>query len=257
MGKKEFAMNEVIQTIMARKSIRAYEPREIEPEQKGAILQAALRAPTAGNMSLYTILDITDQSLKERLSETCDHQPFIGRAPMVLVFCVDYYRWYHCFRRLESEDYPVRKPDMGDFLLAFEDVMAAAQTAVLAAESLGIGSCYIGDILENYEIHQELLKLPQYVAPVSMLVFGYPMPGQAKRKQTPRFRLEDMVHENGYCAERADRMYEMIKEREGKAEEEMEDYLRAFCTRKWNSDFSVEMSRSANRILEAWKRIQL
>lgn len=249
-------MNEVIKTIMARKSIRAFEPRRIEPEQKNIILQAALRAPSAGNMGLYTILDITDQELKDRLSETCDHQPFIGRAPLVLVFCVDYYRWYHCFRNLESGDYPVRRPDMGDFLLAFEDAMAAAQTAVLAAESLGIGSCYIGDILENYEIHQKLLKLPQYVAPVSMLVFGYPLPGQAKRRQTPRFRLEDMVHENSYSPEKSDRMYEMVKEREGKTEAEMEDYLRAFCTRKWNSDFSVEMSRSANQIIKVWKEVQ-
>lgn len=245
-------MNEVIETIRKRKSVRAFEAREIEPEKKKVIFQSALRAPTAGNMSLYTILDITDQKLKERLAETCDHQPFIARAPLVLVFCVDYYRWYHCFKGLESPEYPVRKPDTGDFMLAFEDTVIAAQTAVLAAESMGITSCYIGDILENYEIHQEILGLPQYVAPVSMVVFGYPLPGQAKRRQTPRFSVEDMVFENGYCTEKADRMYEMVKNREGKRQEEMEDYLRAFCTRKWNSDFSVEMSRSANKILEVW-----
>lgn len=248
-------MNEVIETIMKRKSVRSFEPREIEAKKKQMILEAALRAPTAGNMSLYTILDITDQDLKERLSETCDHQPFIARAPLVLVFCVDYYRWYRCFQSLESEDYPVRKPDVGDFMLAFEDTVIAAQTAVLAAESLGISSCYIGDILENYEIHQDILKLPHYVAPVSMLVFGYALPGQEKRKQTPRFAVEDMVFENGYCREKADQMKEMLKKREQKQPEEMEDYLRAFCTRKWNSQFSAEMSRSANQILEDWKRI--
>lgn len=247
-------MNEVIETIRKRKSVRAFEPGGIEPEKKALILQSALRAPTAGNMSLYTIIDVTDQNLKERLSETCDHQPFIARSPMVLVFCADYYRWYHCFKKLESLDYPVRKPDTGDFMLAFEDTVIAAQTAVLAAESMGITSCYIGDILENYEIHQEILGLPQYVAPVSMVVFGYPLPGQAKRRQTPRFSVEDMVFENGYCREKADRMYDMVRKREEKSPEEMEAYLRAFCSRKWNSDFSVEMSRSANRILEVWNQ---
>lgn len=246
-------MNEVIETILKRKSVRVFEPKEIEPEKKHLILQSALRAPTAGNMSLYTILDITDQKLKEQLSETCDHQPFIAKAPLVLVFCADYYRWYHCFRGLETPEYPVRKPDTGDFMLAFEDTVIAAQTAVLAAESLGIGSCYIGDILENYEIHQEILGLPQYVAPVCMAVFGYPTEGQTRRRQSPRFEVEDMVFENGYWREKADRMYEMVKKREGKSRDEMEAYLSAFCTRKWNSAFSEEMSRSANRILAAWK----
>jgi len=76
-------MNQVIETLLKRKSVRAYEEREIEPDLKAAILKATLRAPTAGNMMLYSIIDVTDQSLKDRLAVTCDNQPFIARAPMV------------------------------------------------------------------------------------------------------------------------------------------------------------------------------
>ena len=68
-------MNETMTTIMNRKSVRAYTDREISPECREQILRAAAAAPTAGNQQLYTILDITSQELKEKLADTCDHQP--------------------------------------------------------------------------------------------------------------------------------------------------------------------------------------
>ena len=69
-------MNEIMKSIYARKSVRAYEDRPISADIRQALLEAALQAPTAGNMTLYTILDITDPELKQRLSVTCDNQPF-------------------------------------------------------------------------------------------------------------------------------------------------------------------------------------
>ena len=76
-------MNEVICQLYDRKSVRAYTDREIGKVEKDAILRAAAEAPTAGNQQLYTILDITDQSIKDRLVETCDHQPMIAHSKMV------------------------------------------------------------------------------------------------------------------------------------------------------------------------------
>ena len=131
-------MNEVLQQLNDRKSVRVFEEREISAEDKAAILQAAVMAPTAGNQQLYTILDITDQSKKERLSETCDHQPFIASAKMVLVFCADCRKWYDAFSACGCEP---RLPGAGDLMLAVTDTAIAAQNAVTAAESLGIGSC--------------------------------------------------------------------------------------------------------------------
>ena len=79
-------MNNTINELTERKSVRVYTEQTISPEMKKAILEAAVQAPTAGNQQLYTILDITSQELKETLSETCDHQPFIAKAQMVLIF---------------------------------------------------------------------------------------------------------------------------------------------------------------------------
>ena len=80
-------MNEIIESLYQRKSVRAYEDRAIPEEMKNLILEAAMQAPSAGCQQLYTILDITDQELKEKLAESCDHQPFIAKAPMSGILC--------------------------------------------------------------------------------------------------------------------------------------------------------------------------
>lgn len=159
-------MNEIIKSLYNRKSMRVYEEKSIPQEMKKVILEAAAQAPTAGCQQLYTILDITDEELKKALSETCDYQPFIAKAPMVLVFCADCKKWYDAY--LEAGCEP-RKPGIGDLMLAVTDTAIAAQNAVVAAESFGIGSCYIGDIMENYEKQRRLLNLPDYVFPAVML----------------------------------------------------------------------------------------
>ena len=239
---------ETLALLMNRKSVRVYEQKKIPEEVKRQILAASLRAATAGNMTLYTIIDVTDQKLKDALAVSCDNQPFIASAPLVLIYCADYRRWYRAFCHVEET---VRHPSFGDFMLAAEDAVIAAQTAVTAADALGLGTCYIGDILENYETHRNLLNLPEYVVPIAMIVGGYPTAQQRDRKQTPRFKAEDIVHENGYSMEKSDRMMDMLKEKEGwKAESD--DRLRAFCARKWNCDFSEEMSRSVKAMLDAW-----
>lgn len=240
--------NETLKLLQERKSMRVYEEKTVPGEVKEKILTASLRAASAGNMTLYTIIDVTDEELKQRLSITCDNQPFIATAPLVLIYCADYRRWYRAFCQVENE---VRHPSYGDFMLAAVDAVIAAQTAATAADSFGLGTCYIGDILENYEEHRRLLSLPDYVVPVAMLVGGYPTRQQRERRQTPRFSVSDIVHENGYQLEKSDRMPEMLAEKEG-WKENYAQHVRAFCARKYNSAFSVEMSRSVGAMLDAW-----
>ena len=242
-------MNEVLNQLHQRKSVRVYEDRSIEDCKKRAILEAAIQAPSAGNMALYTILDITDPEKKAALSVSCDNQPFIATAPMVLIFCADYRRWYDVFCDCVEE---VRKPAMGDLFLAEADAIIAAQNAVVAAQSLGLGSCYIGDITENFEYHQKLLNLPRYVVPAAMLCIGYPTQQQQNRPKPPRHAVEDLVHENGYDLEKSAKMNTMLSRQQNLEGEALTDYIRRFCKRKWNSEFSKEMSRSCAAMVEDW-----
>ena len=241
-------MNEVIRQLFTRKSVRAYTDREITAEEKSAILRAAAEAPTAGNQQLYTILDITDQTLKDRLVETCDHQPMIAQAKLVLIFCADCKKWYDAYVAVGCE---TRKPGAGDLMLAVCDAMIAAQNAVTAAESLGIGSCYIGDIMENCEAQRALLQLPDYVFPVGMVIFGYPTEQQMRRPKPERVDMAYIVHENGYHPLNNTQLETMWKPRAG--EKGYHAWMQAFCNRKYNSDFSREMTRSVEKYLEQYK----
>lgn len=242
-------MNQTIKELMERKSVRVYTDREITEEQKREILLAAMAAPTAGNQQMYTILDITDQKLKDTLAVTCDNQPFIRTAPMVLIFCADFQKWYDAFMEAGCEP---RKPGVGDLMLAVSDTCIAAQNAVTAAQSMGIGSCYIGDIMEQCEEHRKLLSLPEYVFPAAMVVFGYPTQQQLECRKPERCRLEDIVHENGYHRMNGKELRGMFeKECKNRTYEEWAD---RFCKRKYNSDFSREMTRSVAEYLRAFER---
>ena len=244
-------MNETLRQIEARKSVRAFEDREIPEADKTAILHAATMGPTAGNQQLYTILDITDPALRARLAETCDHQPFIASAKMALIFCADCQKWYDAFADAHCAP---RKPGAGDLLLAVDDALIAAQNAVVAAQSLGIGSCYIGDIMENCEMHRALLRLPEYVFPAAMLVFGYPTAQQRERQKPERVAPKHIVHENGYRHMGAEELREMFAPKA--AARGYEDWMRAFCERKYNSAFSREMSRSVAQYLENFRPVE-
>ena len=237
-------MNPIIQSLLERKSVRAYTDREIPEEAAQAILTAAAQAPTAGNQQLYTILRITDPEKKRLLADSCDHQPFIAKAKLVLVFCADCLRWYNAFKAAGCEP---RKPDAGDLMLAVCDANIAAQNAVAAAEALGIGSCYIGDIMENAETQQEILHLPRYVFPAAMLVFGYPTAQQKEREKPARFDQKYIVQENTYRELTEDELRDMFAERT--AARTFETWMQAFCERKYHSDFAREMSRSVRKYL--------
>jgi nitroreductase len=240
-------MNEVIQQLYDRKSVRVFTEQPIGEDAVQQILMSAAMAPTAGNQQLYTILRITDPALKESLAESCDHQPFIAEGKLVLVFCADCLKWYDAFISAGCQP---RKPGEGDLLLAVSDALIAAQNAVVAAHALGIGSCYIGDIMENAEIHRKTLALPDYVFPAAMLVFGYPTQKQLERKKPERVELQYVVHENAYHRLDDRQLRDMFAPRCG--EKSYEDWMQAFCNRKYNSDFSREMTRSVREYLKQY-----
>ena len=237
-------MNEILQSLYDRKSVRVFEEKPIPAEMKQAILEAAVQAPSAGCQQLYTILDITDQKLKDALADSCDHQPFIAKAPLVLVFCADCRKWYDAY--IEAGCTP-RTPGVGDLMLAVTDTAIAAQNAVVAAESFGIGSCYIGDILENCDTHRQLLHLPDYVLPAVMLVLGWPTQQQKERKKPQRCAMEHIVHENGYRTMDGAELRDTFGYKAGAAD--FAQWCTAFHNRKYDSAFAREMTRSVAEYL--------
>ncbi len=246
---------------LRRKSVRAYEDRPVEETVRRRVLEATLRAPSAGALMLYSVLEIEEQSLKDRLAVTCDNQPFIARAPWVLIFLADYRRlmdYFEHFGVVEWVDRTGRKrsrPRESDLLLASCDALIAAHTTAMAAERLGLGSCYIGDIMENWEIHRDLLSLPRYTFPIAMLCLGYPTPQQRERKLTPRIPSSMVVMKNGYRRASAAEL-ETLYSGEGYGaftpNNDIENAAQALYDRKFGAAFSEEMRRSVSSMLKDW-----
>jgi nitroreductase len=206
-------MNETLQLLNNRKSVRKFADKKISDENISTIIHSAMRSPTAGNQMLYSIIEVDDQDIKDRLVKSCD-------------------------------------------------ALIAAQNSVVAAESLGLGSCYIGDIMENYEIHREMFNLPDYTFPITMLCYGYPEGDYKGRGITPRYPQEFIHFKNQYKRfDKTDFEY-MVKPIEDvyfKSKNYLgnaENIGQHFYSKKFTSDFTIEMNRSVQKIINIWSGIQ-
>lgn len=251
---------DVLEVIEARSSTRKFAQDPLTDEQRSAVLHAATRAPSAGAMMMYSIIDIRAQETLDRLAVLCDNQPFIAQAPWALVFVVDYAKWIDLFehagcfspevaRELGRE--PRRAPGLGEFAIAAQDAVIAAQTAVIAAEAVGLGSCYIGDVVENAEEVADLLCLPPYTVPLSMLVLGVP----AKERPATPHPVEHLVMRERYRRADAEALDRQIAEMDAMFRPHAAEPGERVCdiyARKHMSDFMVEMSRSMGAWLDNW-----
>lgn len=236
-------MNDTIQTILNHTSIRKFNDQVIEAAEADAIIEAAMRGASAGNMMLYSLIDIRSKETLEKLSHWCDDQPFIADAKLALLVVVDAYKWDLLYKAnqldaLEGYDCPTA----ADLALGMQDAMIAAQNAVVAAESMGIGTCYIGDIMENKEIISDYFGLPKYTMPATLIVFGR---YDHKPQLRPRFSKEFIVFKERYYALKEPEIQAMFK-----GQFEGDGSVRNFYKRKRASAFYAEMVRSIKAYAE-------
>lgn len=249
-----------IDLLKERASIRAFNDKPIEDHEMQAIIDAAVQAPTAGNMMMYSIIKIKDKETLRLLSESCDHQPFIAKADTALIFVVDLYKWHQYFIQNDVKAYAeatnrvYEGPSMADAILGINDAFCAAENAVIAAESFDIGSCYIGDIMENFEYHSELLQLPDYVFPAGMLVFGhYDHKPQARARFEQKFTVFSESYKTLEETEIAEMFAPFEKRYNPDLSPDIKNYAQQFYNRKIGSDFFKEMNRSLNEIFKMFK----
>ncbi len=198
-------------TILKHRSIRKYANKEIEEEKLAAILEAASRASTTGNMQVYSIVLTKDKTIKEQLWESHFKQGMVMEAPVHLTFCADFNRFT---KWCEQRDADPGYDNFMSFFTAAIDALLAAQNAALAAESLGLGICYLGTVTWMADRFIDILKLPELVVPVAALTLGYPdeMPGL-----TSRLPMEGIVHQEtyqDYSPDDIDRIFHGLEELE-------------------------------------------
>lgn len=250
-----------IELLEERRSVRSFKDEKIDPVILERLKELTLRAPSGGNMQTWSVIEVTDQEKKERLSVLCDNQPMIAKAPIVWVFLADFERWYHWMKEGGSGERAgkeVKKPGIGNFHLAMQDAVIAAEYAAVAAEALGLGSCYIGDIIENYEELKVLLDLPKYAAPACMLIMGIPK-GNDTSLKTLRPDSKYIFMENKYKHYSPEECEDIYKEHRKRLEDKKilpnsisKTYADYYFNRKYSSAFMDEMNRSAEVFLKEW-----
>lgn len=187
-------MNNVIETILKHRSIRSFEDKPLSKEQIEAIVQSAQAASTSSYIQAYSIIGVTDQEKKKKLAEIAGNQSYVEHNGHFFVFCADLYR-HTLIEKLEKKDVIPAIESTEKFMVAVIDAALAAQNAAIAAESMGLGICYIGGIRNNLDEVVSLLNTPDRVIPLFGIAVGHP----AKvTNQKPRLPFAHVYHENEY-----------------------------------------------------------
>ncbi|MFL0475427.1 oxygen-insensitive NADPH nitroreductase [Priestia sp. 179-F W1.4 NHS] len=187
-------MNQTIETILKHVSVRSFTNRPLTEEQIKQLVTAAQAASTASFQQAYSIIGVTDPELKQKIAKLAGDQPFIAEGGHFFVFCADVNRHKQMAEDLEI-DITETIEGIDAALVGAIDASLASQNLVIAAESMGLGVCYIGGVRDAIIEISELLDIPDYVFPVFGLVVGYP----AKRNDhKPRIPFEGIYHTNGY-----------------------------------------------------------
>jgi nitroreductase len=161
---------DVIEAITKRRSVRSFQPRDIPGNVADRLLECAILAPSGGNRQPWFFYVVHDAPAKQRLVDAAYGQSFVAQAPLVIVVCADPAR--------SGARYGVR----GSSLYSIQDTAAAVQNMLLAATSMGYGTCWIGAFDEHKVA--EVIACPEDLRPVAMVLVGY----AAEEPKTPKRR---------------------------------------------------------------------
>lgn len=184
--------NDVLALMQEHASIRHYLADPVPVAHIEAIVQSAQRASTSSNLQAWSVVCVTEPAKRERLAHLCGDQAHVAQAPVFLAWCADLAR---LDRTCELRGYRQNTAYLESFLVATIDAVIAAQNAAVAAESLGLGICYIGAIRNNPGGIIELLGLPTLTFPVTGMTVGWPATESIRR---PRLAREAVLHWEQY-----------------------------------------------------------
>ncbi len=188
------SMNPVVETILNHRSIRSFEDRPLSEEQVQLIVQCAQSASTSSFIQAYSIIGIKDPEKKKELAALAGNQSYVESNGHFFVFCADLHR-HEIVGGMEQTNVKESLESTEKFMVAVIDATLASQNAAIAAESMGLGICYIGGLRNNLVDICELLNVPDRVIPLFGLAVGYPTSNSSKK---PRLPINNIYHENQY-----------------------------------------------------------
>jgi nitroreductase len=169
------------QVVFNRCSIRSFQKKNVDDKLIGLILYSATRAPSAGNCQDWEFIVVKDEKIKEEIAIAALHQMFIKEAPVVIVVCSDLDR------------IKLRYGERGEKLYSIQDTAASIMIILLAAQALGLGTCWVGAFDE--ERIKEILELPRNLRPLAIIPVGYP---KERIEKSERIPFENLTWLNKY-----------------------------------------------------------
>ncbi|WP_290651637.1 oxygen-insensitive NADPH nitroreductase [Aquisalimonas sp.] len=185
-------MNPVIELLQSHRSIRKFTGEAISEELLQQLLRAGQSAATSSHVQATSIIRVRETTKREAIAELAGGQAYVADCAEFLVFCADMKRVFDASERAGTEP---RRGMTEQFIIATVDTALFAQNVAVAAESAGLGICYIGGVRNNPEQISEILALPRDVYPVFGFCMG--MPDQDPEVK-PRLPLEVIVKEDTY-----------------------------------------------------------
>ncbi len=187
--------NDVIGTLMTHRSVRGYKPDAVPAGTLETMIAAAQSAATSSNLQTWSVVQVTDPAVRAECAKIANNQQHIVECPLFLCFLADVSRNE---RMGQAENTPLEGlPFLETFLVAAIDAALAAQNAVVAAESLGLSTVYIGAMRNNVSRVAELLGLPPGTMCVFGLCVGYAKPG-AESSVKPRLAQHAILYRDRY-----------------------------------------------------------
>ncbi|MGB4293284.1 MAG: nitroreductase family protein [Bacteroidales bacterium] len=244
-------MDKIFEILINRRTIRKYSERDVDDALLNKILAAGIRASTTGNMQVYSIIVTRDNEIKKQLLPLHFNQKMVTEAPVLLTFCADFNRFSKWCRMRKAEP---GYDNFLSFLTAAIDALLVAQTVCIAAESSGLGICYLGTT--TYMAHKiiEVLKLPTGVVPVTTIALGWPA---EIPEQVDRLPLDAVIHHetyHDYSAEDIDRIYHEKEQRADSLqyirENNKETLAQVFTDVRYKKEDNVYFSRMLLKVLE-------
>jgi FMN reductase [NAD(P)H] len=205
---------------MRRRSVRNFENRPIPDDVIDKLVRAANNAPTGGNMQPLSIILVQEAERRARLAEMVGNQPWVKNAPLTMIFCLDFWRLKK-WAAQSGVDFRGNEA-LSHSLIGYADVICAAQTAVVLAEELGLGSVYVGSIQYVADEAREYFDIPEYVFPVLLLSLGY---AKTVPRGVTKLATEIVVHRERYRTPDDEEIRRAFDDKYGSLDENVEKYF--------------------------------
>ena len=237
-----------------RRSCRNFKAEKIDKEALEEIIVQASKAPTCGNMQLYSIIVTEEKEKRETLAGFHYNQPAATTAPTILTICADFNRFTQW---CEINNADAGYDNFHSFIVAMTDAVILAQQIVTIAEQKGYGTCYLGTVTYNAKEISELLQLPDLVIPVASLAIGLP---EKEGEKTERLPIDSFVHYGTYKPFSKDEIMELYKIHDENPENEKfikengkENIAQVFAEVRYPREMNEKVSESFMGLLKSKK----